>query len=60
MHAPVSLSLGCIPSKKHRLILLVDFIVLDRADNIKLYEKIKFLQSYGGANKGGADDTVKR
>jgi len=31
-----------------------------RADNIKLYEKIKFLQSYGGGNKGGADDTVKR
>uniref|UniRef100_A0A8C5EFN9 Protein CASP n=1 Tax=Gouania willdenowi TaxID=441366 RepID=A0A8C5EFN9_GOUWI len=29
-----------------------------RADNIKLYEKIKFLQSYGGA--GGSDDTVMR
>ncbi|XP_028321512.1 cut-like homeobox 1b isoform X6 [Gouania willdenowi] len=30
-----------------------------RADNIKLYEKIKFLQSYGGA-AGGSDDTVMR
>ncbi|XP_077466811.1 cut-like homeobox 1b isoform X3 [Stigmatopora argus] len=30
-----------------------------RADNIKLYEKIKFLQSYGG-RAGGNDDTVMR
>ncbi|KAL4647658.1 protein CASP isoform X4 [Arapaima gigas] len=30
-----------------------------RADNIKLYEKIKFLQSYPG-RAGGSDDTVKR
>ncbi|XP_075996921.1 cut-like homeobox 1b isoform X3 [Genypterus blacodes] len=30
-----------------------------RADNIKLYEKIKFLQSYGG-KAGGSDDTVMR
>uniref|UniRef100_A0A3Q1IRB2 Protein CASP n=1 Tax=Anabas testudineus TaxID=64144 RepID=A0A3Q1IRB2_ANATE len=30
-----------------------------RADNIKLYEKIKFLQSYPG-RAGGSDDTVMR
>uniref|UniRef100_A0A8C7YGE9 Protein CASP n=1 Tax=Oryzias sinensis TaxID=183150 RepID=A0A8C7YGE9_9TELE len=30
-----------------------------RADNIKLYEKIKFLQSYPG-KAGGSDDTVMR
>ncbi|XP_037533450.1 cut-like homeobox 1b [Nematolebias whitei] len=30
-----------------------------RADNIKLYEKIKFLQSYAG-RAGGSDDTVMR
>uniref|UniRef100_A0A7N8XV51 Protein CASP n=1 Tax=Mastacembelus armatus TaxID=205130 RepID=A0A7N8XV51_9TELE len=30
-----------------------------RADNIKLYEKIKFLQSYG-SKAGGSDDTVMR
>ncbi|KAG7471112.1 hypothetical protein MATL_G00120870 [Megalops atlanticus] len=30
-----------------------------RADNIKLYEKIKFLQSYPG-QAGGSDDTVMR
>nr|XP_057935233.1 cut-like homeobox 1b isoform X5 [Doryrhamphus excisus] len=30
-----------------------------RADNIKLYEKIKFLQSYAGRG-GGSDDTVMR
>uniref|UniRef100_A0A672F5C8 Protein CASP n=1 Tax=Salarias fasciatus TaxID=181472 RepID=A0A672F5C8_SALFA len=30
-----------------------------RADNIKLYEKIKFLQSYAG-KAGGSDDTVMR
>ncbi|XP_072320199.1 cut-like homeobox 1b isoform X6 [Eucyclogobius newberryi] len=30
-----------------------------RADNIKLYEKIKFLQSYPGKT-GGSDDTVMR
>ncbi|XP_057695467.1 cut-like homeobox 1b isoform X5 [Corythoichthys intestinalis] len=30
-----------------------------RADNIKLYEKIKFLQSYAG-RAGGNDDTVMR
>lgn len=30
-----------------------------RADNIKLYEKIKFLQSYPGRG-GGSDDTVLR
>ncbi|XP_068567732.1 cut-like homeobox 1b isoform X3 [Cebidichthys violaceus] len=30
-----------------------------RADNIKLYEKIKFLQSYPG-RAGGSDDTVLR
>ncbi|XP_029026146.1 cut-like homeobox 1b isoform X3 [Betta splendens] len=30
-----------------------------RADNIKLYEKIKFLQSYPG-RAGGTDDTVMR
>ncbi|XP_047246585.1 cut-like homeobox 1b isoform X4 [Girardinichthys multiradiatus] len=30
-----------------------------RADNIKLYEKIKFLQSYPGRT-GGSDDTVMR
>ncbi|KAM9318304.1 cut-like homeobox 1b [Pholidichthys leucotaenia] len=30
-----------------------------RADNIKLYEKIKFLQSYPGRG-GGSDDTVMR
>lgn len=29
-----------------------------RADNIKLYEKIKFLQSYPGRASSGTDDTV--
>lgn len=33
-----------------------------RTDNIKLYEKIKFLQNYssGGASSGPSDDTEAR
>lgn len=31
-----------------------------RADNIKLYEKIKFLQSYGGGSKNNSNDAEKR
>lgn len=35
-------------------------MLVSRSDNVKLYEKIKFLQSYQGHRGAGGDDTESR